>query len=188
MATTADFKNGLCIEHNGDLFQIVSFQHVKPGKGGAFVRTRLKSLTNGRVLENTFNSGVRITTARVERRRFQYLYADDMGFHFMNNQTFDQITIQGEKINAPQFLKEGVDVEVMVHAETEQILGCELPGTVELEVVYTEPGVKGDTATNTLKAAKLETGSTIPVPLFVEIGDIIRVNTEENTYIERVKK
>lgn len=187
MATTADFRNGLCIEFNNDLYKIVEFQHVKPGKGGAFVRTKLKSLTTGKIIDNTFNAGVKITTARVERRNYQFLYSDDSGYHFMNNQTFEQITLQNEDINAPQFLTEGLEVEVLVHAETEAVLGCDLPMSVQLEVSYTEPGLKGDTATNTLKHAKLETGADIMVPLFVAIGDRIKVNTAENTYIERVK-
>lgn len=187
MATTADFKTGLVIEHNNDLYQIVDFQHVKPGKGGAFVRTKLKSIRTGKVLDNTFNSGVKITTARIERRPFQYLYNDDQGYHFMNNETFEQLAVQKEQIDAPQYLKDGQEVEILVHDETEEILGCELPQFVNLEVTYTEPGVKGDTATNTLKPATLETGAEVNVPLFVNIGEKIKVDTKENAYIERVK-
>ena len=188
MATTADFRNGLVIEHNNDLYQIVEFQHVKPGKGGAFVRTKLKSLNSGKVIENTFNAGVKITTARVERRPHQFLYKDDSGYHFMNQQTYEQIALQEHQIDAPQYLKEGQEVEVVVHAETENILGCDLPQFVNLEVTYSEPGLRGDTATNTLKSAVLETGAEINVPLFVNIGDVIKIDTRENSYIERVKQ
>jgi elongation factor P len=187
MATTADFRNGLCIELNNDLFQIVEFQHVKPGKGGAFVRTKLKSLRTGRILENTFNAGVKINTARIERRPYQFLYMDDTGYHFMNNETFEQISLQEEAIDAPQYLLEGQECELIVHAETEEILGCELPQFVVLEITYTEPGLKGDTATNTLKSAKLETGVEMNVPLFCDIGEKIKVDTKTHSYIERVK-
>ncbi|TVR79561.1 MAG: elongation factor P [Chitinophagaceae bacterium] len=188
MATTADIKNGLCIEMNNDLYQIIEFQHVKPGKGGAFVRTKLKSLTTQKNIEHTFNSGAKITTARIERRHFQYLYNDDSGYHLMNNESFDQIALQENLINAPEFLKEGQEVEVIFHAETETPLACELPPFVEMEIVYTEPGVKGDTATNVTKPANLDTGAKINVPIFVEIGDKIKIDTRDKSYVERVKK
>ena len=187
MATTADFRTGLCLEHNNDLVQIVDFQHVKPGKGGAFVRTKLKSLTTGKVVEHTFNAGVKVTTARIERRPYQYLYRDDTGYHFMNTQTYEQINLPENLIDAPEFLKDGQDVEIMVHAENEKILSCELPQFVELEVTYTEPGVKGDTATNAMKPATLETGAEINVPLFIDNNEVIRIDTKERTYVERVK-
>lgn len=187
MATTADFRNGLNIEFNNDLYTIVEFQHVKPGKGGAFVRTKLKSLTTGKVIENTFNAGVKITTARIERRPHQYLYRDDLGYHFMDSNTFEQIMIEEDKINAPEFLSDGQEVEVVVHDETETVLGCELPAFVELTVTYTEPGIKGDTATNTTKPATLETGATVQVPLFIDQDEKIRVDTRTKSYHERVK-
>lgn len=188
MATTADFKNGLCINHNNDLYTIVEFQHVKPGKGSAFVRTKLKNLKTGKVLPYTFNSGVKIDVARVERRPYQYLYKEDEFLYtFMHNETFEQIPIPVEVINAPQFMKEGQNVEIMFHADTETPLSCELPPFVILEVTYTEPGVKGDTATNTLKPATLETGAEINVPLFIEIGEKIKVDTRDGSYSERVK-
>lgn len=187
MATTADFKNGLCIEFNNDLYTIVEFQHVKPGKGGAFVRTKLKSLTTGKQIENTFNSGVKITTARIERRPHQFLYKDDLGFHFMDSNNFEQIILQESLINGAEFMKEGQEVEIVVHAETETPLSCDLPAFVELEVTYTEPGVKGDTATNASKPATLETGAVIQVPLFINEGEKIRVDTRTNSYYERVK-
>mgnify|MGYP006177016605 CR=1 FL=1 len=188
MATTADFRTGLSIEHNNDLYTIVEFQHVKPGKGGAFVRTKLKSLTTGKVIENTFTAGVKITTARVERRPFQFLYKDDTGYNFMSNETFEQVTLQEEQIDAPEFLKEGQEVAIIVHAEEEKILGCELPQFVTLEVTYTEPGLKGDTATNTLKPATVETGAEISVPLFINIGEVIKVDTQQKTYSDSVNQ
>jgi len=187
MATTADFKNGLCIEYNNDLYTIVSFQHVKPGKGPAFVRTKLKSITNGKVVENTFTAGHKVNTARIERRPHQFLYKDDLGYHFMNSKNFDQISIQEELINAPQLMKEGQEVEIIYHAETETPLNCELPPFVELEITYAEPGLKGDTATNATKPAKLETGASIQVPLFINEKEIIKVDTRTNSYSERVK-
>ena len=187
MASTADFKNGLCIEFNNDLFTIVEFQHVKPGKGAAFVRTKLKSLTTGKVIENTFNSGVKVTTARIERRPHQFLYKDDLGYHFMDSNTFEQVPLQEKLINAPQFMKEGQEVEVVYHDETETPLSCELPAFVELTVTYTEPGIKGDTATNTTKPATLETGAEIQVPLFIDQDEKIRVDTRTSSYYERVK-
>ncbi len=187
MATTADFRNGLCIEYNHDLFTIVEFQHVKPGKGSAFVRTKLKSLTTGKVLENTFNSGVKVTTARIERRPHQYLYKDEMGYHFMDSNTFEQVMIEESKINAPEFLTDGQEVDVIVHDETETVLSCELPAFVELTVTYTEPGIKGDTATNTTKPATLNTGAEVQVPLFVDQDEKIRVDTRTKSYYERVK-
>jgi len=188
MATTADFKNGLCLEFNNDLFTIVQFQHVKPGKGAAFVRTKLKSLTTGRVIENTFNSGVKVNVARIERRPYQFLYKDDMGYHFMNLENFEQIPINEELISSPKLLKEGQEVEVVFHADTETALTCELPPFVVMEVTYTEPGLKGDTASSSaLKPATVETGAEISVPLFVNTGDKIKIDTRDNSYSERVK-
>ncbi|MCK5102087.1 MAG: elongation factor P [Cyclobacteriaceae bacterium] len=187
MATTADFKNGLCLEYNNDLYTIVDFQHVKPGKGPAFVRTKLKNIKTGRVIENTFNSGVKVTTARIERRPHQYLYSDDMGYHFMDASTFEQVGLQVELIDGHQFLKEGQEVDVIYHAETEAPLSVELPSFVELKIVYTEPGIKGDTATNATKPAKLETGAKIQVPLFVNQDEVIKVDTRTASYSERVK-
>jgi elongation factor P len=187
MATTQDFKNGLVIEYNNDLYVIVQFQHVKPGKGPAFVRTKLKSLKNGRVIENTFSSGVKVNVARVERRPYQYLYKDDMGFYFMHMETFEQITVPETMIENHQFLKEGQNVEIVVHVDTDNILSVDLPPFVVMEVTYSEPGMKGDTATNTLKPARIETGATVMVPLFVNVGDKIKVDTRDSSYVERVK-
>jgi elongation factor P len=187
MATTQDFKNGLVIEYNNDLYTIVQFQHVKPGKGPAFVRTKLKNIKTGRVIENTFNSGVKINVARVERRPHQYLYRDDMGYYFMHLETFEQLTVPETMIENHEFLKEGQTVEIVVHADTENVLTVDLPPFVVMEVVYSEPGVRGDTATNTLKPAKIETGATVMVPLFVNTGDKIKIDTRDSSYVERVK-
>jgi len=187
MATTADIRNGLCIELNGELFTVVEFQHVKPGKGGAFVRTKLKNLKTGRVIENTFNSGVRINVVRMERRPYQFLYKDDMGYNFMHMETFEQIAIDEKIINAPEFLKEGQEVEIFFHADTETPLSCDLPPFVVMKVLYVEPAVKGDTATNAQKPAKIETGVEVMVPLFIEQGEMIKIDTRTGKYVERVK-
>jgi len=188
MATTADFRNGLCIEFNNDLYTIVQFQHVKPGKGAAFVRTKLKSLTTGKVIENTFSAGVKVDVTRVERRPYQFLYADDMGYNFMHLETFEQVAIQEEMIENKDLYKEGQEVEIVFHADTETPLSVDLPPFVELEVTYSEPGVKGDTSSSTaLKPATLETGAEIMVPIFIQQGEKIKVDTRDRSYSERVK-
>ena len=189
MASTADIKNGLCIKYNNGLYTVVGFQHVKPGKGPAFVRTKMKSLTTGKVIENTFTAGVKVNTARVERRPYQFLYADDMGSNFMHLETFDQIIIQPEQLESADLMKEGQAVEIVVHADTETPLSVDLPPFVELEVTYTEPGEKGNTAsTSAQKPAELETGAKIMVPLFIDTGEMIKVDTRDRSYAERVKK
>jgi elongation factor P len=189
MASTADFKNGLCIVYNNDLFSIVEFQHVKPGKGGAFVRTKLKNLKTGKVIENTFTSGVKIDLANVERRAYQYLYKDDMGYNFMQTDNYEQVSIQENMIETPGLLKEGTQIYIAFDANTETPLTCEFPPFIELEVTYTEHGLKGDTASSTaLKKATLETGLEIKVPLFITVGEIIKVDTRDLSYSERVKK
>ena len=188
MATTADFKNGMCIEYNDDLFVIVQFQHVKPGKGGAFVRTKLKSLTTGKVIENTFNAGVKVNSARVERRPYQFLYVDDIGYHFMHLETFEQLSIEESMVENQDLYKEGQAVEVVYHTDTDTPLSVELPPFVNLEITYSEPGVRGDTSSSTaLKPATLETGAEIMVPIFVNQGDKIKVDTRDRSYSERVK-
>lgn len=187
MATTSDFRNGLCIEFNNDLYTIVDFQHVKPGKGGAFVRTKLKSLTTGKVIDNTFNAGIKITTARIERRPYQFLYKDATGYHLMDNTTFEQVTLEEDAVGEPQLLKEGQELEVLFHQETGKVLSCELPPFVELRVTYTEPGLKGDTATRALKPATLETGLQVQVPLFIDNDELLKIDTRTSTYVERVK-
>lgn len=189
MATTADFRNGLCIEYNNDLYTIIQFQHVKPGKGAAFVRTKLRNVKTGKVLDNTFNAGVKVNLARIERRPHQFLYNDDMGYNFMHTETFEQISLSRELINCPEFLKEGQEVEVVVHADTETVLYAELPTNVVMEVIYTEPGLKGDTSSSTaLKPATVETNAEVMVPIFINQGDKIKINTVEKSYVERVKE
>ncbi|MCX6198300.1 MAG: elongation factor P [Bacteroidetes bacterium] len=188
MATTAEIKNGLCIEFNNDIFQFVEFQHVKPGKGNAFVRCRMKGLKSGRMLEHTFPAGHEIITARVVRKPHQFLYKDDMGYNFMDQETFEQISIDGKTIENNDFLKEGDVCEVVIHEETNQILGCELPQHVVLEITYSEDAVAGNTATNAQKPATLETGAKVMVPLFVNQGEKIKVDTRTRSYVERVKQ
>lgn len=188
MATTADIKNGMCIEFNGKTCIVIDFQHVKPGKGPAFVRTKLKNLENGRILDNTFTAGAPIEPVRVERRPYQYLYEDDMGANFMHTETFEQIVIDKTLINNADLMKEGQVVEVMFHTEKESVLSAELPAIVDMEITYTEPGFKGDTASsNALKPATVETGATIRVPLFIATGEKIRVDTRTREYYERIK-
>ena len=188
MATTADFKNGLCIVYNNELWTIVEFLHVKPGKGNTFVRTKLKHIKTGRVQEIRFDAGVKIELARVERRPYQFLYKEgDNSYCFMHTETYEQLSIEGDLINNPGLLKEGQTVEIMYHADTDTPLTCELPACVDLQVTYTEPGVKGDTATNSLKRAIVETGAEVFVPLFIETGEMIKVDTRTNKYSERVK-
>jgi elongation factor P len=187
MATTADFRNGLVIEYNNDLYTIVQFQHVKPGKGPAFVRTKLKNIKTGRVVDNTFSSGVKINVARVERRPYQYLYRDEIGYYFMHTETFEQIHVPEHMIENHDLLIEGQNVEIVVHADTENILSVDLLPFVVMEITYTEPGLRGDTAQNTLKPATVETGASIMVPLFVNTGDKIKIDTRDRSYVERVK-
>ena len=188
MATTADIKNGLCIKFNHDIYKIVEFLHVKPGKGPAFVRTKLKSLTNGKVLDNTFSAGHKIETVRVETHTFQYLYNEGVDFHFMNTETFEQITLNRDVLDAPDLLKEGTNVMVQINTETDMPLAVDMPANIILEVTYAEPGVKGNTATNATKPATVETGARINVPLFINEGDKVKIDTEKKSYIERVKE
>ncbi len=187
MATTSDIKKGLCLEFNNDIYLIVDFQHVKPGKGNAFVRTKLKSLKSGKVVDNTFQAGHTINDVRVERRNFQYLYKDDMGYNFMNNETFEQVSVQESMIGNAKFMKEGLGVEILMHAVLDIPLTVELPQYVILEVTYTETGLRGDTATNTLKPATVETGAEVKVPLFITTGEKIKIETSTGNYIERAK-
>lgn len=187
MATTADIRKGLCINWNNDTWKIVDFQHVKPGKGPAFVRTKLKSISSGKVVDNTFPAGHKIDDVRVETRQYQYLYDDENGFHFMNNDDFTQVYLNKNMIENPQFMKAGDDVTIMFRAEDETPLSAELPQFVIMEITYTEPGIKGDTATNATKPATTETGAEIRVPLFINEGDRVKINTEDGSYMERVK-
>ncbi|MCB0480759.1 MAG: elongation factor P [Flavobacteriales bacterium] len=187
MASTSDIKNGLCINFNHDLFSVVEFLHVKPGKGPAFVRTKIKSLTTGKVLDHTFPSGHKIDIVRIENRNYQYLYNEGTLYHFMNTESYEQVFIDKALINAPQFLKEGDMVNIMFHADEERALSAEIPQYAEFEITYTEPGIKGDTATNAMKPATIETGAEIRVPLFINVGDRVKINTASGEYSERVK-
>lgn len=187
MGSTTDIRNGLCMEYNHDIYSVVGFQHVKPGKGAAFVRTKLKSLTTGRVLDHTFPSGHKIVTIRVERRKYQYLYKEEDMFNFMDTSTYEQISLLEPMIPNPGLLKEGDNVEILFDSEKETPLTCEMPAYVIMEITYTEPGIKGDTATNTLKPATVETGAEVKVPLFINIGDKVKIDTNTNLYMERVK-
>jgi elongation factor P len=177
----------MCLNLDGVFFFIVEFLHVKPGKGPAFVRTKLKNVATGRVIDKTWNAGVKVEEVRIERRPYQYLYKDDAGYNFMHPETFEQISIKGDLIEGVQFLKDGDMVEAMVHADSETVLTCELPVHVTLEVSYTEPGMKGDTATNTLKPATLETGAEVRVPLFINVGEKIELDTRTGAYVGRVR-
>ncbi len=186
MASTAEFKNGLTIELDGDVFQIVEFQHVKPGKGGAFVRTRIRKFRTGQVIDKTFRAGENIEIARVERRTMQFLYRVDEDLTFMDNETYDQISLTVDQVgDQVKFLKDNSDVVIATH--NDKLLGVELPDTIEVEVVQTDPGLKGDTASGGSKPATIETGAVITVPLFINEGDKIRVDTRSAKYIERVK-
>ena len=188
MATTSDIRNGMCINLNNDIYKIVEFQHVKPGKGAAFVRTKLKSLTTGKVLDHTIPAGHKVDDVRVERRNFQYLYNDEMGYHFMNQETYEQVNLSETMLDAPGLLKEGEVVEILFHADKEMPISLDMPQYVILEVTYAEPGVRGDTATNTLKPATVETGAEVRVPLFINQGDKIKIDTATGSYMERVKE
>lgn len=187
MANTSDIRNGMCLVHNNDIFTIIDFQHVKPGKGNAFVRTKMKSLTTGKVLEQTIPAGHSIDEVRVERRPHQFLYRDDLGFHFMNTENYEQVALQENIIDHPEFLKEGALVDILFHADKEIPLNLELPSHMVFEITYTEPGVKGDTATNALKPATIETGAEVRVPLFISTGEKIKVDTRTGQYLERAK-
>ena len=187
MATTADFRNGLCFEHNGELWTIVEFQHVKPGKGPAFVRTKIKNVKTGKVLSNTFTSGVKINVQRIENRQYQYLYNEGEIYHFINTEDYEQTFINKDMIFAPELLKEGELVQISFHAETDSAISCDMPTYVILQITYTEPGEKGNTATNTFKDATVETGATVKVPLFINEGDHIKIDTRTKEYSERVK-
>ena len=188
MANTSDIRNGLCIRYNHDIFKIIEFLHVKPGKGPAFVRTKLKSVTTGKVIDNTFSAGHKIEDVRVETHKFQYLYPEGDIFHFMNVEDYNQITLNKTAIDNPDLQKEGEVVTVIINSEDDMPLSVEMPASVILEVTATEPGVKGNTATNATKPATVETGATINVPLFINEGDKIKVETAKGTYKERVKE
>jgi len=184
MYSTAEFRRGLKIEIDGKPFTIVEFQHVKPGKGGAFVRTKLKNLETGQVLEQTFRSGAKVGIPDLEEKNTQYLYQDGDNYVFMDNDTYDQLFIAEDYLGeAVSFFKPNIEVNVLFF--NGKPIGVELPITVELEVTETEPGIKGDTATGATKAATLESGLTVQVPLFIEQGDVLRIDTRTGDYLER---
>lgn len=187
MANTSDIRKGLCIKYNNDIYKIIEFLHVKPGKGPAFVRTKLKSLTSGKVLDNTFSAGHKIEDVRVETRSYQFLYSDGTTYHFMNTDDYNQISLQEEILDAPDLLKEGEIVTIMFNTEDNMPLTVDMPASVILEVTHTEPGLKGNTATNASKPAVVETGAKVNVPLFINEGDKIKIDTEKGSYMERAK-
>lgn len=188
MASTSDIRNGLCIKYNHDIFKVIEFLHVKPGKGPAFVRTKLKSVTSGKVIDNTFSAGHKLEDVRVETHKFQFLYNEGETYHFMNQDDYSQIELQKAALDSPGLMKEGEIVTILINSEDDMPLSVDLPASVVLEVTATEPGVKGNTATNATKPATVETGATVNVPLFINEGDKIKVETSKGTYKERVKE
>ena len=187
MATTSDIRKGICIRYNNDIYKVVEFLHVKPGKGPAFVRTKLKSVTNGKVIDNTFSAGHKIDEVRVETKKFQFLYRESSTFHLMNVDDYNQISVDQSLFESSKFLKEGEIVTVLTNTEDGSSLSVDMPQSVTLEIKSTEPGVKGNTATNATKPAKVETGASINVPLFINEGDFIKIDPVKGNYIERVK-
>ena len=187
MINAQDIKNGTCIRMDGKLYFVIEFLHVKPGKGNTFMRTKLKDVVNGYVLERRFKIGENFEDVRVEHRPYQYLYQESGDFIFMNQETYEQIPIHKDLITGVDFMKEGDVVDVVSDASTETVLYAEMPIKTQLKITYTEPGLKGDTATNTLKPATVETGATVRVPLFINEGETIEVDTREGTYVSRVK-
>jgi len=186
MASTSDFRSGLIIKLDGELFTITEFQHVKMGRGGAFVRTKIKNLQTGKVLEKTFRSGEKVEDVRVERRQMQYLYREGDYLVCMDNSTYDQLNVNENLLqNGSEFLKEGDTVSILMDGDTP--IGAEMPTFVVLKVVETDPGLKGDTVSGATKRAGLETGGNVQVPLFIEEGDLLKIDTRTGEYIERVK-
>ena len=185
--TKADISRGMILKLDGSLYRVVEFGENKTARAAAKVWAKLKGIENNRSIEKTWNSGDIIYPVRVERKSYQYLYKDDAGYNFMDNETFEQIIVQESLIDAPQFLKEAQEVSVLINTETDSPMSVELPDKIVVQVTYSEPGIKGDTATRTLKAATIETGATVMVPLFVEEGELIRINTKTGEYVERVK-
>ena len=188
MANTSDIRTGLILKIDGNLYSVIEFGQNKTARAAAKVWAKMKGVDNNRTIEQTWNSGETIYPVRVEKRPFQFLYKDDTGYNFMNTENYEQISIQENMIDAPQFLKDGQEVSVLINTETDQPMGVELPDKIVMQVTYSEPGLKGDTATRTLKPAKVETGATVNVPLFVNEGEYIRINSKTGEYIERVKE
>ncbi|MCG9899621.1 MAG: elongation factor P [Sediminibacterium sp.] len=187
MATTSDISRGMVLKLDGSLYSVVEFGENKTARAAAKVWAKLKGVDNNRTIEKTWNSGENIFPVRVEKKTFQFLYKDDTGYNLMNNETFEQIAVGEEMIDAPQFLKDGSEVFVMINTETDQPIGAELPEKIVVKITYCEPGLRGDTATRATKPATVETGAIVQVPLFVEDGEVIRVNTKTGEYVERVK-
>lgn len=187
MASSSDIRKGLCIKYSNDIYKVIEFLHVKPGKGPAFVRTKLKSVTSGKVIDNTFSAGHKIDDVRVETHKFQYLYNEGNNYHFMNTEDYSQIQIEKDALDTPGLMKEGEVVTVIINTENNLPLSVEMPAHVILLVTSTEPGVRGNTATNATKPAIVETGAEVNVPLFINEGDKIRIDTEKGQYQERVK-
>ncbi|MEM6264962.1 MAG: elongation factor P [Bacteroidota bacterium] len=187
MANASDIRNGLTIRYNNDIYSIVSFQHVKMGRGGAFYRAKMKSLTTGKVIENSFNSNAKLDDIRVERRTYQYSYDSGDNLVFMNTETWEQVELAKDMFDSIDLLTEGEMCEVLFNTEDDSVLTVEMPQTVIREITYTEPGIKGDTATNTLKPATVAGGAEIRVPLFINIGDKVKIDTANRKYMERVK-
>ncbi len=188
MANTSDIRKGLCIKFNNDIYKIIEFLHVKPGKGPAFVRTKLKSVSSGKVIDNTFSAGHKIDSIRVETNKYQFLYNENDQFHFMNTDNYEQINIDKNIIDSSELLKEGEVVSISINSEDGMPLSVDMPASVILEIKETEPGLKGNTATNATKPAITETGARINVPLFINEGDKIRIDTDKGTYQERIKE
>ena len=183
--STADFKNGMGIEYNGKLCTIVEFQHVKPGKGGAFVRTKLRDIKTGRVVDYTFNSGTKFDQVRLETKKMQYLYNDGVDYNFMDNNTFEQVAVSADVVGAAaKWLKENAEAALLYAAD--ELISLEPQMFVELEVTETEPGFKGDTVQGSTKPATMETGATIQVPMFIEIGDVLQIDTRDGRFVKRV--
>ncbi len=188
MASTSDIRTGLIIKLDGSLYSVVDFGQNKTARAAAKVWAKLKGVDNNRTIEHTWNSGEKIETVRIEKKEYQFLYKDDTGFNFMDNETFEQIVVPEEMVDAPQFLKDGQEVSVLINGDTDKPMGVELPDKIDMQVTYSEPGMKGDTATKTLKPATVETGATVMVPLFINEGEIIKINTKTGEYVERVNK
>ena len=183
--STADFKNGMCIEYNNKLWTIVEFQHVKPGKGGAFVRTKLRDVKTGRIVDNTFNAGTKFDSVRMETRKMQYLYNDGTDYNFMDNTTYEQLALGADIVgDVSKWLKENDEVSMLYAGD--ELIGVEPQMFVELEVAETDPGFKGDTVQGSTKPATLETGATVNVPMYVEIGDVLQIDTRDGRFVKRV--
>ena len=187
MATTSDISRGIILKLDGSLYSVIEFGENKTARAAAKVWAKLKGVDNNRTIEKTWNSGENIFPVRVEKKTYQFLYKDDGGYNFMDNESFEQIALGENMIDAPQFLKEGGEVFVNINTETEQPIAAELPEKIIVKITYAEPGLRGDTATRALKLATIETGATVQVPLFVNEGELVRINTKTGEYVERVK-